>query len=151
MSLAHDLPPPQPRSHAMDPCYASDLRVHMLPAFPEAALSWRKAHCLILGFRSRACALGAPRLPCSLVDFDMLVICLVAWLTLTILVTIRAHTCSFPSPMQRWPWKKLSTCFCGPCGTLYHTQSLAVPMRGPLPRKAKLCRSVLKSAGISNA
>ena len=50
-------------------------------------------------------------------------------------------TCSRPSRMQRWPWKKLSTCLMGPWGTLYHTQSLAVPMRGLRPRKAKLCRS----------
>ena len=56
-------------------------------------------------------------------------------------------TCSRPSRMQRCPWKKLSTCFWGPWGTLYHTQSLAVPMRGLRPRKAKLCRSFRKSAG----
>ena len=55
-------------------------------------------------------------------------------------------TCSRPSRMQRCPWKKLSTCFWGPWGTLYHTQSLAVPMRGLRPRKAKLCRSFRKSA-----
>ena len=57
-------------------------------------------------------------------------------------------TCSLPSLMHRCPWKKLSICFCGPCGTLYQTQSLAVPIRADLPRKAKLWRSAWKSAWV---
>ncbi len=62
-----------------------------------------------------------------------------------------ARTFFFPIFSSFWIEKKLLICFCGPCGTLNHTQSQASPMRPDVPRKAKLCRSCRTSAGSESS